>query len=101
LLWSTRNRIVGLTNGDHCGIGQIGAIGIGTDIRTGVRSLRTDQTFLTRTIAMKVRGFNNTDIRQQQDQARNDKKVVEVLSHWANGIGSPDKLSTFTQAAHP
>jgi hypothetical protein len=75
--------------------------GIGTDIRTGVRSLRTDQTFLTRGITMKVRGFNNTDIRQQQDQARNDKKVVEVLSHWANGIGSPDKLSTFTQAAHP
>jgi len=56
---------------------------------------------LTRGITMKVRGFNNTDIRQQQDQARNDKKLVEVLSHWANGIGSPDMLSTFTQAAHP
>jgi hypothetical protein len=49
--------------------------------------LRTDQTFLTRSIAMKVRGFNNTDIRQQQDQARSDKKVMKVLIHGANGIG--------------
>jgi hypothetical protein len=33
----------------------------------------TNQAFLTRRIGVKVSGFDNIEIRQQQDQTRSDK----------------------------
>jgi len=49
---------------------------------------------------VKVSGFDNIKIREQQDQARCDKKVVKVFAHEANAIGSPNKLSTYSQTIH-
>jgi|TARA_B110000914_G_C15420944_1_gene426520 hypothetical protein len=41
---------------------------------------------LTRDIRVNVRGFNNIEIREQQDQARCDENVVKVFAHKANAI---------------